>query len=165
MLRSLRGISSNWLPQCPIKSTPRLSTVAINRSYKQPWNHDTRLAVIISVSQINYLTTGKSEMETKPLQLSWSACCSRILESRVLTMGEQIRAKPSSILFHCCAQVKQKHTQKWSPATVVMSPLRSFDDTKFPPLTSDQEQKNTAWMQSKAADRQEITQPEVAVAS
>lgn len=32
MLGSLRGTCTNWLPQCPIKSAPRLSTVAINRS-------------------------------------------------------------------------------------------------------------------------------------
>lgn len=132
MLRSLRGMCSNWLPQCPIKPAPGLSTVAINRSYKQPRNHNTRLAVIISVSQINYLTTSKTEMETKRLQLHQLECYGGILGKTAL---QWVRHKPTSfILFHRCAQVKQK-----SPATAVMSPLRFFDDTGFPPLTSDQQ--------------------------
>lgn len=130
MLCSLRGMCSNWLPQCSLKSTLRLSTVAINRSYKQPRNHNTRLAVVISISQINSLTTSETEMETKPLRLYWQECCSRILENRVLTMGNQIRAKPPFILFHSCAQVKQQNNQKSSLATVDTSHLSSLTNIK-----------------------------------
>lgn len=160
MLHSLRGMRSNWLPQCPIKSSPRPSTDTINRGYKQPGNHNMRLAVIISVSQINYLTTSRTEMETRPVQAYQQECYSRIVGNRVLIMGMRIRAKPGFSLSHCCAQMKVKHSQKWILAPVTMS-----DHTEFPPLTSDHQQEVVARLWSKAADRRAITPREVAVAS
>jgi len=83
----------------------------------------------------------------------------------VLTKGKQIRAKPGFIPLHHRAQLKQKCNQKRSLATVVTPLLWSFDDTEFPPLTSEQQQKVIARTRLKAADRQAVTLLGVAVAS